>query len=270
MIGAFTYGVASAFLNGLWLPFGQIAAAVGAGAASGAAVGFALSGGDLDATWRGAKTGAISGLIFGGINAYYSRAWNFQRVVAKGVGSGLNAELTGGSFKEGLKSGLTVSLLTYSNYLMRQAAIKQSSIKDYNINGKSKGFFGDGKKVAGARQTINKRTGEFIPCISRAGGCQGAPGLHPGDVQSQFFFNDTVYDPGSLADTVNESFAGPHDFLRNLTGAYDKYGNSVHREGFAAIWDGVKNYALIPPSSPFAAAGLISTDPYFEQAFTNR
>jgi filamentous hemagglutinin len=92
------------------------------------------------------------------------------------------------------------------------------------------------------------------------GGCQGLPGL--GDqIPNVFSIN---YNPGGALDHVVEAFAGPHDWLRDMTGSYDEFGNSIHLQAgsFALKFDEFKNFSLLFPATPFAAAGLIETTPW--------
>jgi hypothetical protein len=63
-------------------------------------------------------------------------------------------------------------------------------------------------------------------------------------------------------DRIVESFAGPHDWLRNLTGSYDGMGNAYNFTGWRQTVDSVMNAALVLPAAPFAAAGLIPSSMY--------
>jgi hypothetical protein len=143
---------------------------------------------------------------------------------------------------------------------MRQNQIANASLNPdgVNLDGESAGMNGDNKKLAGARRTvvINPETGlpEYGRCTSLMGGCQGAP-IRQDDVRSSFF--GFSYAAGSWQDRINESFAGPHDWFRNLTGSYDALGNSRNFTGFRAFVDDyIMNYGLVIPAAPFAAAAL--------------
>lgn len=70
------------------------------------------------------------------------------------------------------------------------------------------------------------------------------------------------YKPGSISDTLVESFAGTHDFLGGqIWGWYGKDGNtSTNRTGFENKASGVTTGVAIPVSAPFALADLISPD----------
>jgi hypothetical protein len=131
--------------------------------------------------------------------------------------------------------------------------IRQSLRNPDNINGESRGFFGDGKKLAGARRAIDPNTGEYLECKSPFGGCQGAR-LTSNDVRSSFL--GASYSPGSAADYVNEAFAGPHDWFRNLTGTYNAMGNAHHFTSARLVLDTILNGALVPVAAPFAGAAM--------------
>jgi RHS repeat-associated protein len=271
-----TAGAAGAWALGMMTANGCLMATTGmlvaAGAVGGAAAGFvagvsmaAFNGANLrDSVKAGAK-GALSGAVFGGVAGAFGQTWSLSRVGANGLAGGATSKINGGNFNEGFKEALAVSLLTYGNYKMRQSRIKQllASGSERNLNGESTGFFGDNTKLAGAGEVINPETGLRQPCVSLMGGCQGMPVNNKVDTRSSFF--GKPYDPGALRDSINESFAGPHDWLRNATGSYitkpqgpyDILGNGKYLTGFDAAIDSVKNYALVLPAAPFAIAGLI-------------
>lgn len=214
-------------------------------------------GGNLNSALSGAVTGAISG----GIGGYFGNNYSLRRVGAEAVSGGVNARINGGKFSDGFKFSLGISLMTYGSYEMRRAAVENSSQNSDNINGQSEGMFGDGKKLAGARRIFDPETGRYLVCQSLMGGCQGAPSPGTKDVRSSFF--GIEYQPGSWMDKVNESFAGPHDWLRNLTGSYEANGNSRYFTGFRGFFDDyVANYGLVLPAAPFAAASLVPSNMY--------
>ncbi|SSC11118.1 hypothetical protein BPUTSESOX_475 [uncultured Gammaproteobacteria bacterium] len=87
-----------------------------AGAAGGAAFGASstlLYGGSVSDAIKAAAIGAVSGAISGGISGSYGNTWNAQRIGASAMGSGISAELQGGSFKDGFKAGMISSSLRY-------------------------------------------------------------------------------------------------------------------------------------------------------------
>jgi RHS repeat-associated protein len=222
-----------------------------AGAAAAAAHNAHIQGAGVDDAMKAGAIAGVSAMAFSSIGGYYGDTWTLGRVGWTAVAGGATAEASGGSFKDGFLMSGGMALLTYGNYAMRREMVAQSSLNSENINGKSAGFFGDGEKLAGARRVL----GEI--CESLMGGCQGAP--HPGESGSSFF--GKTYNPGGAADYINESFAGPHDWLRNLTGSYDASGNGIHLDGGALMWDKFKNYSLVVPAAPLAIAGMISTTP---------
>jgi hypothetical protein len=141
-------------------------AAIAGGIAGGAAAGFVSTGvltdGNLDAAWRG----TLGGVLFSGIGGYYGNAWNWGRVAADLLAGGVSSKVTGRKFEDGMKIAFAVSLATYANYEMRRAMIRQSSRNPDNINGESRGFFGDRTKLAGSRRVIDPETGEYLRCNS--------------------------------------------------------------------------------------------------------
>jgi RHS repeat-associated protein len=237
-----------------------------AGAGSGAAAGFAaggLQGGNLNSALQGAVTGGISG----GINGFFGNSYNLTRVGVETVAGGINARINGGSFSSGTKRGAIYSLLTYGNWAMRQDTIAHSRLNTTgaNSNGISDGFMSDGFSAAGARAEYDSN-GDKLPCIAPLGGCQGRADTSNGDQTKNIF--GIPYSPNGLPDHVNESFAGPHDWFRKLTGAYDAMGNSRHVTGFALKWDSFMNFANLVPAAPFALAGFIHTKvPALEHVF---
>jgi RHS repeat-associated protein len=246
-----TYGAASGWAAGWGL--GGFGSAVVGGAVSGFAAG-AISTGTL----RGAFTGALTGAIFGGVQGYFGPTWNLSRVGVNTLAGGVSSELSGGRFMDGLRMSLAVSALSYANYSMRQSMIEQTD-GTVNGDGKSAGYGGDGKKLAGAREVLDNN-GERLDCTSPMGGCQGAPKNFKVDQRSNFF--GTRYSPGDARDIINESFAGPHDWLRNATGSYLPNGNGVFLDTpMTKVWDEIKNYSLVAVASPMGMGGLAGTVP---------
>ena len=142
------------------------------------------------------------------------------------------------------------------NHFMRQEMIANSRLDPSNLVKDSDGFFGDGIGLAGSRQTVDPGGEVYLPCVARMGGCQGAYNLPNGDDPPQFFF--IKYGRGSAWDRINEAFAGPHDWFRNLTGAYNEFGNSSYLTGFRLTTDSILNYGLVLPAAPFAGAAMLS------------
>jgi hypothetical protein len=256
------WGLMSSTAAGVATSSAYIASAVIGGAAAGFVGGAILSG-----TLKGAVRGAFSGAITGGIAGYYGNTYSLSRIASESIGGGISARIIGGKFEDGLKFALVVSGLNYANFRMRNAErrLSEQHPQGRNTNGESAGFYGDGTKLAGAREQFNS-VGERLPCVSPAGGCQGAPIPNSTDQGSNFFGTD--YSPGGVKDYVNESFAGPHDWFRNHVsrsyirtpnGAYDIVGNMKNFSGIRLQIDRIANAALIPVSAPFAVAGILTT-----------
>ncbi len=249
----------SQFVAGVgWQPL----AGISAGAISGFVAGAIMTGG-----LRGSIRNAFAGAITFGINRYFGHRYDLRRVVAEGLGGAVNARVLGAKFDEGLRFALIVSGLNYANYRMRQIAGAVADKNPANTGKPSGGFYGDQTARAGALRTPNPKFPDlsevpFLDCDSPAGGCQGGSVISRNDVvQSRLGpFDYSAY--GSL-DRLTESFAGPHDWLRLMTGSYDPTtGLNIYRAGFASVMDGIINYGLIPVAAPFAVAGLITTSPH--------
>jgi len=236
-----------------------------AAAAAGATAGF-VSGAIIAGSLRGAVKSAFAGAITGGINRYFGQRYTVQRVAVESIGGGVNARILGGEFEDGLKFSLIVSGLNYANYRMRQVAGAVADRNPANTGKPSSGFYGDQTARAGALRTPDpdyplQAEFRFRPCDSVAGACQGRQVINPLDVvQSRLGPMD--YPPYGTLDYITESFAGPHDWLRLMTGSYDPItGLNINRVGLDKLWDGVKNYGLVPIAAPFAVAGILTTSP---------
>jgi RHS repeat-associated protein len=184
--------------------------------------------------------GTLIGGLYGPVGA----------IIGAGVVGGALSALQGGKFYVGFAISAGITALTVLNLKARENEIEQSSINPDNASGQSEGFYGDRFKLGGVRETIDPRTGRYLPCGGPAGGCQGGPGS----------FLGLSYGPGSLGDKVVESFSGPHDFLEDVTGSYDSLGNNVYRTGFASFLSKVKSAALVIPAIPLAASALVGPE----------
>lgn len=281
VVSVVTYGAASTWAIGVYganctvicsLSTASLIGGFAGGAAAGFAAGVSLASfngaGFNDALKAGAK-GLFAGAVFGGVSGYFGNTWNLKRVGANGLAGGITSEVNGGRFADGAKFALATSLLTYGNFKLRRAALEDSSHNPRNIDGDSGGFFGDGTKMGGAREEINLdasvKAGSAVrePCVSTMGGCQGGVVNIDRDQRSSFF--GTEYEPHSVQDKIVESFAGPHDAFRKVTGSYiteatgpyEIIGNSRHLTGVDAVIDTVKNYGLVIPAAPFAISALV-------------
>jgi len=254
----FNGGLAAAESVGEIVALGNSASAAGA-IAGGASAG-AVSGGVITGSVRGAIKGAVTGAVLAGPFAAFGHNYSMARVAGDGVAGGVGSELQGGKFKDGFMAGAGLSLLAYGNYKMRDAMREQSCQTSHNCNGVSDGFFGDGTKLGGTRRTEGDI---FGPCKAPLGGCQGAP--FPGD-QRSYFPLVGEYASGSIFDTITESFAGPHDMLRDFTGSYTASGNAVPLTGVAGFADKLVNGILVAPAAPFAGGALVNTNPWLTNA----
>ncbi len=255
---------AAIFMVGSAIGSGVSSALAGAGGGVSGAAGGAASGAFVSIASGSNQSpilGAVTGALSGGVAGYFGNTYSLTRVAADSVVGGINARIRGGSFVEGMGYSALLSGLTYGNYLMRQEAIASSRLNPDNIDGGSEGMFGDGTKLAGARRTINPDTGRCFFCDSYAGGCQGQPTSDMPGVRASLFGLD--YESGSYHDRIAEAFAGPHDFLRNLAGAYDGNGNARYVAGFqSGMQDHLLNAGLLVPAAPFAGAALIPPSMY--------
>jgi RHS repeat-associated protein len=233
----------------------SISVATVAGAAGGAAAGFA-AGGIMGGNVKSALTGAVTGAIGGGVGGYFGNSYSLERVAAESVAGGINSRIQGQSFASGFKRAAVFSLLSYGNWSMRREMIAQSRLNGANANGVSGGYMGDEFSLAGARAEYDGNN-KKLPCVAPLGGCQGTPNLANGDDPKNFL--GLEYSPNSVPDRINEAFAGPHDWFRNLTGSYDLIGNSRNLAGFALSVDKFMNFALLLPAAPLAIGGLIQT-----------
>ncbi len=248
----YTAGAASSWASAAQLPdvavsFGStgLAAADGIGAVAtltatvpsgvvlGGIAGGAVAGAISSGSAKGAAVGALTGGISAGIGGYYGGDYDAGRVLAEASVGGISSELQGGEFGSGFLASGSLSSLTWASLAMRRAMIAQSRLNPENASGTSDGFRDDHFKLGGCR----------APCDSSPfGDIQGRQG-------KLFGFS---YGPGSFADHLIETYAGPHDFLNSAI-FYDSFGDSVGRP---AIFD-VVNGANLFVATPFAAASVI-------------
>ena len=217
-----------------------LTAAVPSGVVLGGIAGGAVAGAISTGTTRGAAYGALTGGVMAGIGGYYGGSYSAGRVLAEASIGGASAELQGGDFGQGFLTSGALSSLTWASLEMRRAMIAQSRLdpEGRNASGLSDGFRGDQFKLGGCRALCDN---------SPLGGVQGGPGRLFG----------ASYRPGSFADHLIETFAGPHDFL-NSPIFYDRLGNSIGRP---AIFD-IVNGANVLVATPFAAASVIPSYTY--------
>jgi RHS repeat-associated protein len=265
----FTYGaaftwaansIASGVANSLTLAkiVGNVGWKVVAGAVAGASSGF-VAGAIISRSLRGAVKGALAGAITGGVVGYHGDSYNLGRIASESLGGGVSAKILGGKFEDGLKFALVVSSVTYINYRMDLAERINSAKNSDNLNKPGSRLFGRKYSLAGARRTVSA-DGSYLPCGSPAGGCQGLP--IPGNLDQASNLIGIPYNPEGPLGYIVDTFAGPHDWLRNhISGSYDVLGNSRYLTGIEKLIDEFANAALIPVAAPFSAAALLGTQP---------
>jgi len=139
-----------------------------------------------------------------------------------------------------------------------------------NLNQRGSKLFGNESSLAGSRRTVDpfSEVGSYLPCRSPAGGCQGMP--IPGTADQASNLAGLPYNPEGQLGYIVDTFAGPHDWLRNHVSrsyiqtpaqSFDVIGNSKYFTGFRKYVDQVANFALIPAAAPFSVAALLGTQP---------
>lgn len=250
-------------------------AAIAVGALVGGVVGgisSAAMGGDF---WQGAGTGALSGAIFAGFSPGLNilsdgvargvtlggaagplssgavMASNFASAFLSGASAGAaiggvtgsdvgKAALIGGAFAGGF------SIARDSALLMRAKMIEQSELDPRNSSGKSVGFNGDGKKLAGGRYDPVHSDGN----PSLLGGHQGGQG-------KAFGFD---YQPGSIVDHIFEAYAGPHDYLNSW--GYDAFGNLRNQTFFEGFLGSTLNPLNVVVATPIVISSVMPRAAY--------
>ena len=105
-LSVYTFGTTSAFLNGLFIPGGQVTAAVAAGAAAGFSGGLVITGGNVNASLKLAAAGALTA---GTLQAFSSSSFSV-RLAGNSLAGGTSSKFLGGSFRKGAAlAALTVS-----------------------------------------------------------------------------------------------------------------------------------------------------------------
>lgn len=242
--------------------YGLIMGGMISGAAIGA-LGPILYGGTIDDVLRGAAIGAITGAITGGIAQKLGSSYSFQRVFYEGANGGLGSTLRGQKFEDGFKFTAIVSALSWANSAMRNDQIEKSKgigkdslgneITNIGEPGQSEGFLGDGYKLGGGRYPEGIDLSKQCGTDCTFGGWQAGPGNLGG----------SSYVAGSWQDTIIESYAGPHDWMREYIS------RSTLPNGFAASFSGARaavdsaaNAVLIIPATYFAVPAAVPAAGY--------
>ncbi|MGG7092027.1 hypothetical protein U5B17_09650, partial [Campylobacter sp. 1BO] len=168
-----------------------------------------------------------------------------KNATINGVGQGITSQIKGQNFKDGFISGAVISVLSDSALQMRKYVKDRYDYLGKNgeivpENAQSIGVRGDGVKLAGSHLDPNTKDKIIAPF----GGSQTGERL--------IFKNS--YDKGSFIDHMNESFAGPHDFLSSWN--YENIGLKTYLQNNNTLID-VASGLLLIPSAPFAIAPFV-------------
>ncbi|AMS31800.1 hypothetical protein AEM42_04195 [Betaproteobacteria bacterium UKL13-2] len=270
--------IAAAAIIGPWVgnqvmwalaPTSANAAMIGA-IAGGAAGGFA-AGGILGGNIQSALTGALTGAISGGVAGHFGNNYSLARVGAETLAGGVTSAIRGGSFRDGMRSALVFSLVTYGAVKAREFELAHSERTPGQV-GESPGFRGIEGKGAGGRlnrdswQQNSDELGAFDP--TRADWSEAvakyhsivrpsALGCHQGGPGCMF---GVPYAPNSFRDNVAEAFAGVHDFLNHVP-FYNADGtarNFLPQFGRVGYWAGeVISAANVLVAAPIVAVSAV-------------
>lgn len=231
------------------------ASLLGPGAQAGLyATGGAVSGG-INAAIAGGDIGrgVASGFLSSGVTGYFGDTWNPARLLAEGSVGGVVAEINGGEFADGAWFSFGKGSLTYASQWFRNYELNHTP--DGTV-GNSPGILGLWGKLAGARPVQTSNGSWNYPGFGNIvlGGNQGGIGFN------KFLFDKLRidYGPGSIWDTINESFAGTHDFFNGrIIGMYNYEGFYVGGR-FGKSADAFFNLFNVAPAVPFAISTLAS------------
>jgi len=217
-----------------------VSAPILAGAVAGAAAG-AVSGAILTGTLRGAVQGAFSGAIGGGLVGHFGHAYSLKRVAADSLAGGIQAQINGGSFKDGLLFSAFASSMTYLNVKLRAYELSHSQRSPGQVGANNSGFRGVPGKIGGERikedlwissgaaDAVAKGMDPHTAAVtiywkervaqatwwdpvSPLGGFQGN---EHGLVSKYFEYNPNGNVVEQFANYVVEGYAGTHDFLNH-------------------------------------------------------
>ncbi|MCB1616689.1 MAG: VCBS repeat-containing protein [Pseudomonadales bacterium] len=246
---------------------GLMAMQVASIATGGAVAGF-VSGGIMTGTLKGAMRGAAAGLVTAGVAGYYGDTYTFSRVLADGAANGVASELSGGSFKEGLRMGLTVSMATYVNMKLRAFELEHSRrFTEANQVGQSRGHRGLVGKLTGGR--INQKKWEEAKALTLFENGYVDEGLIKKEyakIAKKSLLGGYQYDKGSMfnipydqfgvMDYVGEAFAGVHDGLNHMVW-YNSNGTSKTYPFFKNVLAEGVNYSNVVVAAPIAIASMM-------------
>ena len=171
-----------------------------------------------------------------------------QNAAVRGTAQGISSEIMGGEFKDGFKTGATLSVFNDSALQMRKYIFD-----NYNYVGDGKlseGLNGDGRKGGGSHpEKFYNEHGQLKPNPVNAptGGSQMDKG----------YLFGTPYEAGSFKDNVIEHFAGPHDFMSSWN--YENIDGVTYLKNNGGLVNTASGLLLIP-AAPFAAAPFIQNN----------
>ena len=173
-----------------------------------------------------------------------------KNATINGVGQGISSEIRGEDFKKGFMTGAIISAISDSALRMRKYVAKHyDNIGDGKL---SEGLRGDGVKLAGSHyeKVYDNGTLNNKPINAPFGGSQ---------MGERLIFGHS-YDKGSFIDYLNESFAGPHDFMSSWN--YENINGITYLKDNGNLVN-VASGLLLIPSVPFALA------PFLQENFSN-
>ena len=250
--------------------------AIAAGAVAGASAGF-VSGLVLTGSLKGAATAAFAGAVGGGVVGFFGHNYSFSRVAVDSVAGGVQSQIRGGSFKDGLLFSALASSMTYLNVTLRRHSLAHSKQTPGQVGQNNNGFRGIPEKIGGERikERIWRESGAekavldgtmtaeeaveklYLPARRAEGALSPLGGFQGSD--EGLITKYITYDPNGnmlerTANYVVEGFGGTHDALnqpfyyasngmnRELTGFFEK--------GFGLIMNPINVFVAAPVVLP--------------------
>jgi filamentous hemagglutinin len=207
----------------------------------------------------------VAAMLTAGVGADYLKTYNLESFAAKTLTGCITGDMTGSGCQKGATTAAVIAGSEWANNAMRTSMVSDSKtftgVKDTgDPSGKiysndtglgSAGIDGSGDRVAGTRisfkeldklgtmaavtpgdpntlwtftgTTINPDTGKLYT-LTEALTAQG--GLTGGSQALLPTFAGMAVSPNSFLDKLQESFAGPHDYMGGrIQGGYDSLGN---------------------------------------------
>ena len=231
----------------------------------------------------------VASMLTAGVAGSYGKTYDIERLGAQTVTGCATGNMTGSGCETGATTAALMTGSEWINHDMRAAMIDDSkkftgvtdsndpSGKNYNnaTGGGSAGIDGDGTRLAGTRINENglKEFGAvkevtpdnwtFTGTTDKLNPATGQPytlpealtaqgGLTGGTQALPPTFAGIPVAPGSFLDKLQESFAGPHDYMGGrIQGGYDSLGNWSANNGLGAeIMSGVNIPLVVPLAIP--------------------